>query len=83
MFSIPETYFLRQGTFSFFHLGSVKARDEISEVVVVVVYYYYFFSLSRILKYIRTFAFKFRRRCDNILKQKIFTEEELRIRRAN
>ncbi len=39
-----------------------------------------FFSLSRILKYIRTFAFKFRRRRDNILKQKIFTEEELRIR---
>ncbi len=37
MFSIPGTYFLRQGTFSFFLLGSVKARDEISEVVVVVV----------------------------------------------
>ena len=74
MFSRPETYFLRQGTFSFFLLGSVKARDEISEVVC------FFFSLSWILKYIRTFAFKFRRRRDNILKQKIFTEEELRIR---
>ena len=42
-------------------------------------FYFLFFSLSRILKYIRTFAFKFRRRRDNILKQKIFTEE-LRIR---
>ena len=83
MLSIPGTYFIRQGTFSFFLLGSVKARDEISEVVVVVVVFFVFFSLSRILKYIRTFAFKFQRRRDNILKQKIFTEEELRIRRAN
>ena len=43
MFSIPETYFLRQGTFYFFLLGSVKARDEISEVVVVVVVFLDFF----------------------------------------
>ena len=80
MFSIPGTYFLRQGTLSFFLLGSVKARNEISEVVVVVVFFLFFVSLSRISKYIRTFAFNFRRRRDNILKQKIFTEEELRIR---